>query len=348
MYYNTTDDLLIRFPVSGSGYKEQYRNLGSTRNKGIEFSLNAIALDNKDFGLDFSFNISMNKNKVTDLGGLESITAYSAWASTEIDYDFIVRKGEPLGQIYGYEADGRYAASDFTWTGSTWKPNEGVVDNSYLAGTGWGPGAVKLKDLDESGTIEAAKDRKVLGSTLPKAIGGFSINGRYKGFDLNANFNYSYGNKVVNVNKGLYSGTGKYRFLNMLTNMDSSNRWKSIDDQGNRITDTALLDQINATTNMWSPATGYRFVSSWMVEDGSFLRLSTLTLGYTLPEKLTQKININTLRFYVTGTNLFCLTDYTGFDPEVDTRRTTPLTPGVDYSSYPKTRGFIVGFNLNF
>lgn len=348
LYYNTTDDLLIRFPVSGSGYRDQYRNLGSTQNKGIEFTINAIAVDNKDFGLDFSFNISMNRNKVTDLGGLDEITAYSSWASTEIDYDFIVRKGEPLGQIYGYVSDGRYAASDFTWTGSAWKPNEGVVDNSYLAGVGWGPGAVKFKDLDESGAIEATKDREVLGSALPKATGGFSINGRYKGFDLNANFNYSYGNKILNVNKGLYSGSGKYRYLNMLTNMDSNNRWRSIDAQGNRITDTALLDEINANTTMWTPATGYRFVSSWMVEDGSFLRLSTLTLGYTLPAKLTKKYSINSLRFYVTGTNLFCLTDYTGFDPEVDTRRTTPLTPGVDYSSYPKTRGFIVGLNLNF
>ncbi len=252
------------------------------------------------------------------------------------------------GQIYGYVADGRYAASDFTWTGSAWQPNEGVVDNSYIAGSGWGPGAVKFKDLDENGKIEAAEDREVLGSTLPKATGGFSINGRYKGFDLNANFNYSYGNKVLNVNKGLYSSTGKYRYLNMLTNMDSKNRWRSIDDQGNRVTDTALLDEMNANTTMWSPATGYRFVSSWMVEDGSFLRLSTLTLGYTLPAKLTSRYNIRSLRFYVTGTNLFCLTDYTGFDPEVDTRRTTPLTPGVDYSSYPKTRGFIIGLNLNF
>ena len=129
--------------------------------------------------------------------------------------------------------------------------------------------------------------------------------------------------------------------------MDSSNRWRSIDDEGNMITDTALLDEINQTTTLWTPVTRYRFVSSWMIEDGSFLRLSNLTIGYTLPTKLTKKYSIRSLRLYVTGTNLFCLTKYTGFDPEVDSRRSTPLTPGVDYSAYPRTSGFLIGINLS-
>lgn len=346
-YFNTTDDLLIRFPIKGAGYAYQYRNIGSTQNKGIEFLLNAIAFDRPNFGLDLSFNISINKNKVTSLGGLDQITAYSSWASTEIDYDYIVQVGQPLGQIYGYVNDGRYAATDFTLQGDTWIANEGVIDNSYLAGVGWGPGAVKLKDLDENGKIEATGDRKVLGSTLPLALGGFSINTRFYGFDINANFNYTYGNKILNVDKALYTSTGKYRYLNLLTSMDSEHRWRSIDEQGNRITDVNSLTEINQNTTMWSPATGYRFVSSWMVEDGSFVRFSNLTIGYTLNKSLTKKLNIKSLRLYLTGTNIFCLTKYSGSDPEVDTRRATPLTPGVDYSAYPKTRGLIVGINLN-
>lgn len=92
----------------------------------------------------------------------------------------------------------------------------------------------------------------------------------------------------------------------------------------------------------------YRYVSSYIVEDGSFLRLNSATIGYSLPEALLRKIRLTQLRIYVTGTNLFCWTGYSGFDPEVDTRRSTPLTPGVDYSPYPKTRGFIVGLNLTF
>jgi TonB-linked SusC/RagA family outer membrane protein len=351
LYLNTTDDLLIHFPIKGTGYTYQYRNLGSTENRGMEFSVTAVALEKKDFKVEFSFNVSMNKNKVTDLGGLDNIQAYAGWASTEIDYDFIVRKGEPLGQIYGYVADGRYAASEFVRNANTWvlADPDNMVDNSTLTGYGWGPGAIKLKDLNNDHVIDKDNDRQVLGNTLPKATGGFSMNAQYRNFDLNANFNYSYGNKVLNVNNAFYSTTGKYRYLNLLAGLDSDHRWKGFDEQGNLITDTQVLDNINESTTMWSPMTGNaRFVSSYIVEDGSYLRLSTLTLGYTLPKRLMLRYNVRSLRFYVTATNLFCLTRYTGFDPEVDSRHSNPLTPGVDYSSYPKTRGIIVGLNLNF
>ncbi|MDR1336338.1 MAG: TonB-dependent receptor [Tannerella sp.] len=350
-YLNTTDDLLIRFPIKGSGYLYQYRNLGSTENRGVELSVSAIAIEKKDFKLDFSFNISMNKNKVTSLGGLDNIQSYAGWASTEIDYDFVVREGEPLGQIWGYVADGRYAASEFVRNGNAWTLADPVnnVDNSTLAGNAWGPGAVKLKDLDGDHIITVDGDRQVIGNTMPKATGGFTVNAEYRGFDLNANFNYSYGNDVLNVNRAFYSTTGKFRYLNLLTDLDSSHRWKGFDDDGNLITDTQVLDEINQGTTMWSPLTGNaRFVSSYIVEDGSFLRLSTLTVGYTLPQKLTRRYGVRSMRVYATGTNLFCLTNYTGFDPEVDSRHSNPLTPGVDFSSYPKTRGFIVGINLNF
>lgn len=188
----------------------------------------------------------------------------------------------------------------------------------------------------------------VLGCTLPKATGGFSLAGRIKGFDFNANFTYTLGNKILNVNKAEYTSTAGYRYQNLLTAMSSGNRWQSIDAAGQRITDPALLDEINRSTTMWTPMSACRYVSSYIVEDGSFLRLNSATIGYSLPEALLRKIRLTQLRIYVTGTNLFCWTGYSGFDPEVDTRRSTPLTPGVDYSPYPKTRGFIVGLNLTF
>ena len=349
LYLNTTRDQLILFPIKGTGYTSQYRNMGSTENRGLELSLNALLVDKRDYSLQFTFNVAMNRNKVLDLGGLDRIEAYSAWASTQVDYDFVALPGESLGQIWGYVSDGRYPASDFTWDGSGWVANEGVVDNSLIAGNGWGPGAVRFRNLGgDPAAISAGDDRTVLGCTLPKATGGFSLSGRIKGFDFNANFTYTLGNKILNVNKAEYTSTAGYRYQNLLTDMDSQHRWRSIDAAGQRITDPEKLDLLNRNTTLWTPLTARRFVSSYIVEDGSFLRLNSATVGYSLPAALLRKLHLRQLRLYVTGTNLFCWTSYSGFDPEVDTRRSTPLTPGVDYSPYPRTRGFIVGLNLTF
>ena len=108
------------------------------------------------------------------------------------------------------------------------------------------------------------------------------------------------------------------------------------------------LAALNANTAMWSPYTGKYVLTDYYVEDASFLRLSTLTLGYILPTTLTKRVGINSLRFYVTAYNVFCITNYSGFDPEVSAIRRTNLTPGVDYSAYPKSRQFVIGLNLNF
>ena len=126
-------------------------------------------------------------------------------------------------------------------------------------------------------------------------------------------------------------------------------RWTNIDwSTGQLITDPDQLDAVNADAALWSPAVGNAVLTDWAIEDGSFLRLTSATIGYTLPSHITMKAKISRLRFYVTGTNLFCLTKYSGYDPEVDTRRATPLTPGVDYSAYPKSIGYVVGVNLTF
>ena len=356
LYHNTTKDLLIQFPTAGSGYQFQYRNMGSVLNQGIEVSLSFVLFEKKNFGMTLSGNISLNQNRVLSLGGLDKIEAETTWASSEIGPDYIVQAGQPLGNMYGYISDGRYSADDFTYDDAKgkWVANAGVVDASAIIGnTYFRPGAMKIKDISgPDGTPDGkidSYDKTVIGNALPLGTGGFSLTGYLYGFDFAANFNYVFGNDIYNANKVEFSHSRKYYRRNLLKSMSTDKRWTNVDwNTGELITDAAVLNEVNAGTTMWSPAVGNAVFTDWAVEDGSFLRLSSATIGYTLPEKITMKARIQRLRFYVSGTNLFCLTKYSGYDPEVDTRRATPLTPGVDYSAYPKSIGFVVGLNLTF
>ena len=350
VYQNDTKDLLINFPITGSGYDSQYRNIGSTRNRGIELTLNAPIVSKKNFSLNVGGNIAYNINRVTDLGGLNSITAQSYWASTEIGDDYIVQVGQPLGNMYGYKMDGYYTADDFTWNGSKWVLNEGVVDcSSILGATYLLPGAPKYKDIAGGDNKVTVADRTVIGNAAPDFTGGFNFSGYVYGFDFSANFNFMIGNEVYNANKVEFTSSRKFSNRNLINAMDVDKRWTNIDwATGEMITDADALRQVNAGKTMWSPFVGSAIFSDWAVEDASFLRLQSATVGYTLPASLTEKVNLTKVRFYVTGTNLFCWTKYSGYDPEVDTRRATPLTPGVDYSAYPKSIGFVAGMNLVF
>jgi hypothetical protein len=130
--------------------------------------------------------------------------------------------------------------------------------------------------------------------------------------------------------------------------MESGERWTNINAAGELVNDPAELKALNANTSMWSPYMSKYVLSDWAVEDASFLRLNTLTLGYTLPESLVKKVNISSLRFYATCYNVFCITNYSGSDPESDCIRKNNLTPNVDYSGYPRSRSFVIGLNLNF
>ena len=347
LYHNTTKDLLIQFPTAGSGYEYQYRNMGSVQNKGLEVSLNAVLVENENFGLTLGANVSLNKNLVTDLGDLSRIEHQTRWASTEVGTDFVVTAGQPLGNFYGYVSDGMYDADDFTYDGTNWVLNDGVVDASNVVGSTYmRPGAMKLKDLNGDGKI-TVDDKTVIGNAQPLGFGGFNLNGYAWGFDFSANFNYVFGNDIYNANKIEFTSSRKYNNRNLMKTDEQ--RWTNIDwNTGELITDRDQLREVNANATLWSPAIGNAVFSDWAVEDGSFLRLTSATVGYTLPSSLTMKAKISRLRVYVTGTNLFCLTNYSGYDPEVDTRRDTPLSPGVDYSAYPKSIGFVVGLNLTF
>jgi len=301
------------------------------------------------------------------LGGLTSYQFEEKWTSYDSsNFSYWVTPGQPVGLIYGYKSDGWYSAKDFTWNGSKWVMNatkysnydsntkiysdkfgNKFVDNSSLTGLSWGPGAMKLKDTNGDGLI-TLDDKTLIGNTNPKHFGAFSFSGFYKGFDANINFNWVYGNNIYNANK-IEMSSLNYKWRNMLSMNENSYTtidWKT----GNRITNTTELDLMNANNHVsiWAPPTGQYATTSYDIEDGSFLRLNNLTIGYTLPQKFTTKIYIQKLRFYATGYNLWILTKYSGYDPEVDTRRSTPATPGVDYSAYPKSRSYNVGVNITF
>lgn len=350
-YLNTTKDLLIQFPVAGTGYDYQYRNMGETENRGVEASINWTIVNKKDWGISLNANIGFNKNEIKDLGIMNDFGAETYWASSEIGYDFWIAKGGSVGQMIGYRSAGRYEVSDFEGYDSekeAWILKEGVPDASSVVGD-LRPGSMKLANIDGSeDNLISASDREIIGDANPTCTGGFALNAYAFGFDLSANFNYSIGNDVYNANKIEYTQTGKYQYRNMIDIMAEGKRWTNLNEDGTLCNDPAKLAEMNANTTMWSPYTKQMVFSDWAVEDASFLRLNTLTLGYTLPKTLTQKAHIQNLRFYVTAYNVFCLTDYSGYDPEVSAIRKTNLTPGVDYSAYPKSRQFVVGVNLNF
>lgn len=347
-YINNTKDLLIQFPTPGTGYTDQYRNMGETENRGIEAMLTWVALDRPNYGFSVSGNIGFNRNEILSLGVMDNFTAESGWASTDIGAEYWIATGGSVGKMYGYKSAGRYEVDDFVgFINGVWVLKEGVVNSQPVVGT-IRPGSLKLVNMTEGDNIVDINDRVVIGDANPKHTGGISLNGRLYGFDLLASFNWSYGNDIYNANKVEYTSTSKYHSRNMLSIMESGERWTNLRPDGTLSNDPAELAAMNQNTTMWSPYMSRFVFTDWAVEDGSFLRLNTLTLGYTLPKSLTNRVNIQNLRFYVSGYNLYTWTNYSGFDPEVSTRRRTPLTPGVDYSAYPKSRSVVFGMNLSF
>ncbi|MBQ9637096.1 MAG: TonB-dependent receptor [Prevotella sp.] len=351
-YINTTKDLLIEFKTAGTGYDQQYRNLGKTQNSGAELSLTWHAINKKDWGIDFSGNIGYNKNEIKELG-IDDFTTNTNWGSTEIGDDYRVAVGGSVGEIIGYKIDGRYEVSDFTgYNAATkeWELRDGVVNSSAVIGT-LRPGSMKLKDLDGDLAVTPGEDITTIGNVNPDLVGGFAISARAYGFDFSANFNFSIGNEVYNANKIEYTSSTytKYnQYRNLSTDMKTGKRWTNINAAGDLVTDAAELAALNQNTTMWSPYMQHFVLTDWAIEDASFLRLNTLTLGYTLPAAITSKVGISSLRLYATAYNVFCLTGYSGSDPEADCFRKNNLTPGVDYSGYPRSRSFVFGLNLNF
>ena len=355
-YLNTTKDLLIQFPVAGTGYDTQYRNMGETENRGVEFSFTWHAIDKKNWGIDLYGNLGVNKSEIKSLGSMQDFGKNTAWASTEIGQDYWIAVGGQVGEIRGYQLAGRYEVDDFKGYDAatkTWILKEDVPDASPIIGT-VRPGSIKLVDqpTEEGGVgngVIGDEDNVIIGNVNPDVYGGFGLNAHAYGFDLSANFNFSIGNQVYNANKIEYTSTSKYQYRNMIDIMADGKRWTNLDPEtGMLCNDQVRLAELNANTTMWSPYMSKFVLTDWAVEDASFLRLNTLTLGYTLPQSLTKRVGINSLRFYCTAYNVFTITGYSGYDPESDCIRKDALTPGVDYSGYPRSRSFVIGLNLNF
>lgn len=357
-YNNESSNLLIsnKIPTS-TGYTNQVQNLGAIRNRGIEFVLNTTNMQTKDFTWTTDFNIAFNRSKVLDLYGSSDQNYFIQDYQSRMGYKIEI--GKPLGQYYGLVYDGVYTTSDFTQnTDGTYTLKD---DIPYLKGTTRSKvkvGDVKYKAIvgekDGSGNpVFSINDRTVIGSAQPKFTGGMNNTFRYKGFDMTLFFNFVYGNKVFNMSTQRFIGP---YLANQNTLATMANRFTLIDPTtGKESTDLARLAELNPNqysgSILWNISSNNKTAisdhSSYYLEDGSYLRLNTITLGYTLPKKIVQKAKMNNARVYCTLNNIYTFTNYTGYDPEVSASGSA-LTPGVDDSSYPRSKSWVLGVNLTF
>lgn len=347
-YINSTRDLLVNVPVpTSSGYTSQIQNVGETSNKGVEIQISGTPISKKNVQWNTSFNISFNRNKVESLGGFQSAFLFSSgWAGGNQPADYLVRVGQPVGTIWGLRTAGWYTTEDFDYANGVYTLRPGVANNQSITAQPAQPGSIKFEDLNGDGVINDL-DRTIIGNAQPRFFGGLNNQFSWKNFDVSLFLNFVVGNDIYNANKLEFS-SGYTPNSNMLAMMN--NRWKTIDANGELVTDPGQLERMNQNATIWRPLTSASsfFVHSWAVEDGSFLRVNNFTIGYTIPRRLLARAKISNLRLYATGNNLAILTRYSGYDPEVNTRRNTPLTPGVDYSAYPRSRAFIFGVNVSF
>ena len=277
-----------------------------------------------------TFQNNFNKNKVLELAENQTSLLTSAYFDQTYNSQptYIAKKGYSMGMMYGYMYEGTYKYEDFYKSGDTYVLRPGVPYFSSENNTQ--PGMPKYKDLNGDGIIDT-NDRTMIGRGLPIHTGGFTNDFEYKGFDLSIFFQWSYGNDVLNANRLFFENVNNSRNLNQYATY--ADRWTPENPTSN------IPVAKNSSSN--------KVVSSRVIEDGSFLRLKTLTLGYTLPKKALRKWGISTARVYVAGQNLWTISGYSGYDPEVSIRNSA-LTPGLDYSAYPRAYAVNFGINLGF
>ena len=373
LYWNTTKDLLMKTEIpSTTGYNYQYRNFGQTSHQGVEFSMSAVLLDTKKYGLNFTFNLAYNRNKIDKLT-TDTPWQSSNWAGSTISKyeDFRVEEGGRLGEVWGFKTNGYYTVydpvsnpnGDLIWGDGEWTLRDGLKDNSQtITGGAYSPGGLKLQ-CDENGN--PIKQR--LGNTVAPLTGGFGFNGNVGNFDFNLFFNYSLGNVIINGTKlasSFRSGSrtgynlnndfalgNRYTWIDPETGLNLASSSSAVLETYGSMTEAGLrLNQLNRNASIFHPAavTTMQLID-YAVEDASFLRINNITVGYTLPKTWMKKAFLQNVRIYLTGYNLFCWTNYTGADPEVDTSsKRNALTPGVDYAAYPKSRSFVGGINITF
>lgn len=310
-YYSKTTNMLFDVPVSSvSGLTTSNMNIGSMQNKGVELTLTS----HKNFGefsLGLNANWSLNRNKVLHLGDEDApIIKESSYAGGY----YITKVGEPVGCYYLLVQDGIFH-------------NQEELD-SYPHFETTTVGDFRFVDADGDGVLDKNKDRVIVGNYMPDFYYGFGVQLGWRGFDFAANFQGVYGNEILNLER---------RYL---LNMEaSSNMMKES-------LKRFPYGNLNRATRKSSGNNG-ACTSTFHLEDGSYLRLQNISLGYTMPDKWFHRTSISKMRIYIQANNLFTLTHYTGYNPEVNKRSSDALRPGEDYCSYPLSRTFSVGINFN-
>lgn len=327
-YLKNTRDLLLQATIpSSSGYTSAMMNIGSMRNQGGEFTLDATLIQRKNFSWNVNFNIALNRNKVTALTNDQySLLSGVSWDQKfNGQYPYITQVGKPSGMMYGFIYEGTYKYDDFN-SGTALK--DGVPYLSSVGKNAVRPGDPKYRDINGDGVIDD-NDRTIIGCGQPLSTGGFGTSFNLYGFDLNVFFSWSYGNNILNANR-LYFENG---------NISNTNQWATYKNRWTEKNPDSDIPRIQAN--------GVYLYSSRVVEDGSFLRLRNVSLGYTIPRKVLRKMHFDSMRVYISADNVYTLTNYSGPDPEVSTRNSV-LTPGFDWSAYPRAFGLTGGVAITF
>lgn len=329
-YDKVTTDLLLQatLPLS-SGYATAMKNIGEVRNRGMEFTINTTNIKTKNFKWTSNFNISFNKNKVLGLAeNQETLMSNGYFDQGYTASNYIAKIGMPVGMMYGYKYLGTYKTSDFNLVGTTYTLKSGIA--RYVSENNTQPGMPRYADLNNDGIVDA-NDQTIIGRGDPVHIGGFTNNFEYGGFDLSIFLQWSYGNNILNANRLFFENGMKKKDLNMYASY--ADRW--------------TVDNQNSDIPRVSSSSSNNLFSSRVIEDGSYLRLKTVSLGYTLNQKVIKKLKISKARCYVSAQNLYTFTNYSGYDPEVSIRNSA-LTPGLDFSAYPRAATITVGVNAGF
>lgn len=363
-YYKKSDDMLMSMQLpsymgtQGNGSSKLNApkgNYGSIENKGLEITLDAHPVQLKNFSWDSNFQISFNKNKLLSLSDTENATlvGYGQWG----DVVCVSEIGKPLYNFYGYKVEGVYKDLDDIQNSA--KPAKYPSDGVFSRGNTVWVGDIKYKDVDENGVIDE-RDRTDIGSPLPKFTFGWTNTFRYKNLDLSIFLNGSYGNKVMNYNSLTLTHMNS-TWTNQLQSVVSKRaRLEPIDPTIVYADGSKWFDHIDNVrvknpgtkiphTSINDPNDNDR-ISDRYVEDGSFLRIKNITLGYTFPKALLNKAKIENLRVYVNIQNLYTFTKYTGYDPEVgaSTQDSSGLTYGLDNGRYPSPAMYSFGLNITF
>lgn len=334
-YYKKTTDLLLQLELPlYTGYKNMWNNVGSIDNRGLEFETKYIVVNRKNFNCEFNLNAGTNKMKVLNIGNKPEMLIDPV-GYQQVGNMVQILKGQSI-QWYGFKTNGIYASQEEIDNLPDDYSQDGAVKNNIQVGM------LKYVDVDKSGKIDD-NDKTALGYMEPIVTGGFGGNLEYKGFSVNLAFLFSYGSKVCNMNK-LSTQFGQISYNNEKSQLNCF--LPDLYDANG-----LLMQQGNMSSTIPFPHRGTNFrVIDQIIEDASFLRLSDLTFSYSLPIKACKYIKLDRLRFFASGKNLFLLTKYSGYDPEVSTSagNYTGLVSGIDYMAYPRTKSIALGFNMNF